>query len=244
MNKKKALSIIHPLLLSGICHRGLHGEGATENGLKAFSRAIENGMAFEFDVHLTLDGELVVFHDSDMRRITGKEGIIEDLTSDIIRSEYALPDGGLIPTLKEVLDLTDEKVPVVLELKVYNKNYKALVAAVKKELERIKDKRNVMIISFDPRALFPFKRSGFFRSFLVCEKEFWTYPFRFFFESIDIEKKLLERAKVRKYVAKHLTNVWTIESEEELKEALKYGELVTFQFVSPEIVKGIASKKQ
>lgn len=236
MNKKKALSLVHPVILKGVCHRGLHGDGCTENGMKAFSRAIEAGMAFELDVHLTSDGKLVVFHDSELERVTGKSGIVENLTFDDIRAGYTLPDGGLIPSLGEVLDLCDERVPIVLELKVYDKNYKPLAAAVKEELKRIKDKRNVMIISFDPRALLPFSKSGFFRSFLVCKKERWTYKFRFLIESIDIEHTLLEEKKVRRYATRHFTNVWTIEDEQTLDKVIPFCDTVTFQHLPPELI--------
>ena len=80
MRKEKAISRINPLFLEGIAHRGLHNEEYTENGIKAFTNAIEHGVAFEFDIHLTKDGQLVVCHDENLVRTTGKEGIIEDLT--------------------------------------------------------------------------------------------------------------------------------------------------------------------
>ena len=60
MRKQKALSKINPVFLNGIAHRGLHNEKFTENGLKAFKNAIDYGVAFEFDIHLTKDKQLVV----------------------------------------------------------------------------------------------------------------------------------------------------------------------------------------
>ena len=75
-------------LFKGIAHRGLHDEDNTENGLNAFKRAIENNLAFELDVHLTIDKKLVVCHDSDLKRVTNKDGIIEELTLEEIKSNY------------------------------------------------------------------------------------------------------------------------------------------------------------
>ena len=60
-------------------HRGLHGNGVCENSLTAFRLAKENGFGVELDVHLLKDGNLAVIHDSDLIRITGKSGKIEDL---------------------------------------------------------------------------------------------------------------------------------------------------------------------
>ena len=86
MRKKKALSKIDPRFLNGIAHRGLHNEEFTENGLNAFKNAIDHGVAFEFDIHLTKDNQLIVCHDEDLKRTTGKEGIIEDLPN--VRSSW------------------------------------------------------------------------------------------------------------------------------------------------------------
>ena len=105
MNKRKAISKINPVFLNGIAHRGLHNKEFTENGMKAFQNAIDHEVAFEFDIHITKDGELVVCHDEDLKRTTGKEGIIEHLTLKEIKDNYRLLDGGEIPTLQEVFDL-------------------------------------------------------------------------------------------------------------------------------------------
>ena len=51
-----------------IAHRGASGH-APENTLASFSRALDMGArAIELDVHQTLDHELVVAHDDDLRR--------------------------------------------------------------------------------------------------------------------------------------------------------------------------------
>ena len=99
MKKAVALSRINPVFLNGIAHRGLHNKEFTENGMKAFKNAIDHGVAFEYDIHLTKDGELVVCHDENLVRTTGKDGIIEDLTLKEIKENYRLLDGGEIPTL-------------------------------------------------------------------------------------------------------------------------------------------------
>ena len=114
MTKKKVLSKINPVFLEGIAHRGLHNGDFTENGLKAFENAINHGVAFEYDIHLTKDNELVVCHDESLKRTTGKEGIIEDLTLKEIKENYRLLDGGEIPTLQEVINLMKRHPCIVL----------------------------------------------------------------------------------------------------------------------------------
>lgn len=245
MKKEQVLSKINPLFLQGICHRGLHNSEYTENGLKAFQNAIAHDMAIEFDIHLTIDNELIVFHDSELKRCTGKEGIIEHLSSKEIKENYKLLDGEEIPTLKEVLDLVNEQVPVVIELKVYEKNYKPLAERLKQELKNIKDKKNYMLISFDPRALFPFKHFGIVRQLLVANdnKHEYVYMFRHFFEGVDLQYTFLKRKKVQRYCKNHFSNIWTVESKEVVDSYLTYIDTITFQLMDQDYVKEQLSKK-
>ena len=236
MRKQKALSKINPVFLNGIAHRGLHNEKFTENGLKAFQNAIDHGVAFEFDIHLTKDKQLVVCHDEDLKRTTGKEGIIEDLTLKEIKDNYKLLDGGEIPTLQEVFDLNKERVPMVIELKVFRKNYKELAAKSIEMFKQINDKKNALIISFDPRSLWPLKHEGFIRSLLVIKSDEYTWFFRHTVESVDLDMNLFEEKRVRRYAKNHFTNVWTIDTEEKLKKYAPMVDTVTFQFIDPQVV--------
>ena len=237
MKKAKALSMINPVFLNGIAHRGLHNEKFTENGLKAFQNAIDHGVAFEFDIHLTKDKQLVVCHDESLKRTTGKEGIIEDLTLKEIKDNYRLLDGGEIPTLQEVYDLNKERVPMVIELKVFRKNYKELAETFRKTLGNIKDKKNALIISFDPRSLWPLKHEGFIRSLLVIKSDEYTWFFRHTVESVDLDMNLFAEKRVRRYAKNHFTNVWTIDDEEKLAKYAPQADTVTFQFIDPKKVK-------
>ena len=234
-----------PLLMRGICHRGLHNESFTENGMLAFENAMKHHMAFELDIHLTTDNELIVCHDSELLRTTGKKGVIERLSSNEIRRDYRLLDGEVIPTLREVLERTNERVPIVIELKVYEKNYKPLAKRLADELKSIQDKKNIVLISFDPRALFPFKGSGFMRELLVAHdgKHDYVYHFRRFFEGVDLEYTFLSMKKVRRYQKHHMVNIWTVESMEVLKSSLPYCDQVTFQHLDAEEVKSLLQNK-
>ncbi len=245
MKKQEAISRINPLFLEGICHRGLHNEEFTENGLKAFKNALDHHMAIELDVHLTKDNQLVVFHDSDLKRCTNKEGIIEDFTLAEIKENYRLLDGEEIPSLQEVFSLIQEQVPIVVELKVWKKNYKPLAQRVLEELKVIKDKKNIMLISFDPRALFPLKNSGFIRQLLVAHdgKHEYVYFFRHFFEGVDLEYTFLSRKKVQRYCKKHFTNIWTVEDAKVVDASLPYVDTITFQLMDHDYVRNRLKSK-
>ncbi len=239
MKKEELIKSVDPRFFQGICHRGYHNEKDTENGLNAFRNALEKNMAIELDVHLTRDNELVVIHDSETERVTGKKGIIEDMSTKKIKEEYRLLDGEEIPTLKEVFSLIDEQVPIVIELKVYRKNYKALAEKLKEELLSVRDKSKFMLISFDPRALLPFRKSGFMRQLLVAHdgKHEYVYHFRHFFEGVDLEYTFLSMKKIQKYHKKHIINIWTVEKEDIVTSSLPYVDTITFQHINCDFVR-------
>ena len=246
MTKKKAISKLNPLLLEGIAHRGLHNKEFTENGMKAFKNALDHGLPIEFDIHLTKDNQLMVCHDEDLKRTTGKSGIIEDLTLLEIKHDYQLLDGGEIPTFEEVLDLVDERVPIVIELKVFRKNYKPLAQKVIQVLSRrVRDRSNYLLISFDPRSLWPLKKLKIVRSLLVAESHYYVYRyFRNTVESVDLEKVLFKRKNIQRYAKKRFTNAWTIESEQDLDDVLPYVDTVTFQHMDEKIIKEKLNSKR
>lgn len=94
------LSTIKPF---GIAHRG-GDTGGPENSVAAFRHAVGIGFShLETDVHLTSDGTVVAFHDSDLSRMLDRPGRIADLTWNEL-AELRLGDGHGIPRLADLLD--------------------------------------------------------------------------------------------------------------------------------------------
>jgi len=99
-------------------HRGLHDTPERpENSMAAFEAAIEAGHPIELDVHLTSDGEVIVFHDSNLNRMTGDPRDVEDVTLEERRELELARTPERIPTLSEVLAEVDGHVPVLVEIK-------------------------------------------------------------------------------------------------------------------------------
>ncbi len=102
-----------------IAHRGFHSQDKSvpENSLKAFGLAIDKGYGIELDINILEDGTIVVFHDKNLKRMTGDPSELKDLTREDLADIRLLDTNEKIPTLREVLDLVGGKVPLLIEFK-------------------------------------------------------------------------------------------------------------------------------
>lgn len=149
-------------------HRGLHDATKAENSLSAFAAAKEAGFGIELDVRLSKDGELVVFHDENLTRVVGKEGKVIDFTaSELGKMSLSGTDDG-IPTFRQVLELIDGAVPLLIEVKMSSSES----GVAEKLLEVIEGYKGEYIVeSFNPFALRVIKkeRPDILRGFLSME---------------------------------------------------------------------------
>ena len=118
-------------------HRGLHSlkAGRPENSMAAFRAAVELGFGAELDVHLMRDGALAVVHDSSLKRVCGREAVIEDLTAPELAGYPLQGTPETIPLLEDVLELFAGRAPLIIELKAERGNAAALTDAVMARLE-------------------------------------------------------------------------------------------------------------
>ena len=65
-----------PFMGMNFAHRGLHSrdKSVPENSIAAFRLAAREGYGVELDVHLSQDGQVVVFHDDTLERVCGVPG--------------------------------------------------------------------------------------------------------------------------------------------------------------------------
>ena len=234
-------------------HRGLYDKaaGIPENSMEAFSRAVAHGFGAELDVHLLRDGTLAVFHDSDIRRMTGRAGYLEDLSAEEL-GDYPLDGTGeTIPQFCDVLALfEDTGLPIIVELKSFRDNYAALTERTMHELDKF---RVVYCVeSFDPRCVAWVRkhrpeviRGQLSQNFLkdrgklslpmafatthllsniMVQPDFVAYRFK-------DRKKWAPRLCRRIYGAQRV--YWTIRSKEELSIAESDGAIAIFEHFLP-----------
>ena len=130
-----------------IAHRGYwEVEGSTQNSISSLRNAQEFGVyGSGFDVWMTSDNELIVYHDAE---IEGKK--IEDTPYSQLK-DFRLKNGERLPTLEEYLlqGKKDKKTQLILDLKPHGSKEKEdrAVAAIVKMVERVGMKKQTDYIS-------------------------------------------------------------------------------------------------
>lgn len=131
-----------------IGHRGAMGY-VLENTIPSIKKAIELGAeAVEIDVFRCASGEIVAFHDDNLKRLAGVDLGIESLTLGEIRE--IKPDSGYcIPTLDEVLKTISGRILLNIELKGRNTANGTNELVRKAVKSRIWKKEQFMISGFN-----------------------------------------------------------------------------------------------
>lgn len=241
--KTNYIELNENFITNPIAHRGLHSNTVSENSMQAFSLAIEKGYAIEIDIHLMKDGELVVVHDTNLKRVTGIDFEVKDLTTDTLKNYPLTLNGEKIPTFKEFLSLVDGKVPVLIEIKANSGFDPKTCEKLLLDLKNYGAKDKIALQSFNPYVVKYLKTySQDYSVGLLATKE---YPFKFFtnyiLRNLKLYKKIhadfisynvayLPFKKVSKIKKRgHKVLAWTINSPERLQNARKYADNVIFE---------------
>ncbi len=141
-----------------IAHRGYHDRaaGRIENTLPAAEAAIAHDFAIECDLQPTADGRVVVFHDDRLDRLTEATGPLGTRTLADLRAVRLHDTDAGIPTIEELLDLVDGRVPLVIEMKSQWDGDRRLEEAVAPILSDYAGPAAVM--SFDPLSMVAMRR--------------------------------------------------------------------------------------
>ena len=223
-----------------IAHRGLHKSRIIpENSIQAFKNAMEKNYAIEFDINITIDKQIVIFHDDDLNRLCNKKEKIEEVTYDFLKDLKLYESDEKIPLLKELLDEVNEKIPLVIEIKKH-KNIGLLENKLVDLLENYKGK--YLICSFEKNILFWFKKNKpNFKRGLIFEsnpKKFEKYNKTLFLykyykikpDFISLDYKLLESSIYDFCKRKNLQIIsWTIRDKKNYEKIKTKVDAVIFE---------------
>ncbi len=249
-------SLMKTIMQKPIAHRGLHdyNNGIIENSSSAFEAAISSRYAIECDLQFTKDEKAVVFHDETLERLTNIQGKISDISSkqatNITLKNSANNDK--IQSLTQMLKQINGRETLVLELKMQTDGRNDLFAkAVAHDLKNYHG--SVAIISFVPEILISVKKYGFRGSIGIIVERFihekaqqlLTKKQRFYlrhllhypktkFDFVDADHNALDLPAVKLFRALGFPIMtWTIKSQVEADEALKWCDQITFEGFIP-----------
>ncbi len=227
-------------------HRGLVTYDHPENSLAAFKSSVEQGVGIELDVHMMLDSRLAVIHDSSLARTVGEDVKIESLTEAELKNYHLTDNGEKIPTLREVLETVDGRVPLLIELKSEGGNAKTLCSALCYELRDYEGE--FLVESFDPRCVRWFRKNrpdivrGQLAQNFLRRKENLKFPLRLILTMLIlncatqpdfIAFKFEDRFAFANLIAKSFWNmpsfVWTVRSGRRAKKAEREGYGIIFE---------------
>lgn len=214
-------------------HRG-YSSRAPENTMPAFRYAIECGKAdfVELDVQETADGILVLAHDVSLKRCTGRNEKVSDLTYDELSALDASRDyrgpgvsdfsGVKIPTLQEVMELCKGRIGMNIEVKGTTPNLTEKVVQIIKERGM---KEECMISSSrysvlkKVKELEPDLKCGYIMS--VGAGRYYDLPAADFFsmEAEFVTREIVNELHLR---GKEI-HVWTVNQTKNLEKMLQLG---------------------
>lgn len=156
---------LHPdFLRLPIAHRALHDRaaGRPENSRAAVRAAVAAGYAIEIDIQPSEDGVPMVFHDYDLRRLTGVPGRIRGLSARKLATLRLLGGEDGIPTLAEVLAIVAGCVPLLIEIKDQDGGLGTEVGLLEQAVAGtlVGYGGPVAVMSFNPHAVAAFHRAA------------------------------------------------------------------------------------
>ncbi len=224
-----------------VAHRGLHDKKTPENTLAACEAAINKGYSIEIDVMVLDDGEVIVFHDRTLDRMTRGHGTVRSRPyEELKRYEVAETEEG-IPRLKDVCDLVAGRVILFIDLKSTFFDMRADLRAVRTIIKGYHG--TVVFTSFDPGAVAAWEskmektgtckyagqifhgKSVFAKIFCIVGWVLYNKPGTVLLvpkESVNSTFVQRLRRQGRKIFA------WTITSPTERHEAYKYADSIIF----------------
>ena len=207
----------------GFAHRGLHGPGIPENSMAAFRAALTLGAGIECDVRLSGDGQVMIFHDHDLRRMCASALAVEATRADLLAGQKLYDSREHIPWLAELLELVAGKVPLLIELKCRGGNAARLAQAVARELGDYAGP--VGLMSFESRAIkwfarhLPWRRRGLVISERATAMDRWGGMLNASPHFLAVDRSAISRSWVAKQRTRRWVYSWTIRDAGQRKTA-------------------------
>ncbi len=237
-----------------IAHRGLHDarRGIEENSISAVKAAMGKGLAVEVDLQSAANGMPVVYHDATLDRLTSESGPVAERDVETLRATPFKEGGDRILSLPDLLELVDDAVPLLLEVKSDFRRKGIFEANIARQLAGYRGP--VAVMSFDPFSIAAFRHEApsLPRGLVSCSftderarRDFTTLQrlamrhlltaafARPNFIAYDIRALPAAAPLIAKFVAGLPLLAWTVRTEADLERGLRYADAPIFEEIEP-----------
>ena len=211
-------------------HRGYSAE-APENTIPAFEAAIDHFSDYaELDVQETKDGEVIVMHDSNFKRVAGIDKNVWEVTYDEIQ-DYDVGkwysdefEGTRIPTLKEVLEMSKDRLRLNIEIKLTG-HEKNLEESVVRMIEEYEMEEACVVTSFQSKALKNVKRyNENIKTGYILKVAYGDFSGLMYADALSVKYTFASAAFINSiHSSGKKVYVWTVNSSDLIYEMLKRG---------------------
>jgi len=240
--------------LKPVAHRGLHGSanGIVENTSSAVTTAIDAGYNLEVDLQLSSDGRAMVFHDSTLDRLTRSTGRLVTQSAADLQKVAFRDTADPMMTLENLLELTDGRATLFLEIKSQWDNVGPLEQAVVKALDAYNGP--VAVMSFDPASITAIQhlapslcRGAVAEAFIDDEARSLLSPAKRFylrhllhigrskphFLAYNVAHLHYPAPQIATRLFKYPLLAWTVRTRNDLARAKRYGAIPIFEDLRP-----------
>jgi glycerophosphoryl diester phosphodiesterase len=231
-------SDITRLIAKPFAHRGLHGGRVIENSRAAFERAIAAGHGIELDVQASSDGQAMVFHDYELERLAGRDGLVVAMKAAELQEVRLTGTDETIPALAEILALIAGRAALLIEVKMPERDVAGLSRSVAAALAGYTGPVGVM--SFNPEVGRWFARHApeRLRGLVVTEqgqgaKGYWQRPLSLWrakpdFLAYDIRDLPSRFATARRQDGMPVLT-WTVRTVQERARAAEHASQIIYE---------------
>lgn len=156
-----------------------------ENTIEAIMYSIKNNISINIDISFTLDNEIIVFDRNNITKLLKLKDSINTLNYEEL--EYIAHFH--IPTLKEVIEQVDSKVPIILNVCDDNKIFK------NKLLDLISNNKMITVQSNDIDILKFFRKKGMVVGLIIDKKNFIVLNKKLDVDYLCIEYELIDKSQ-------------------------------------------------
>lgn len=210
-----------------IAHRGIQNDNVIENTIPAFSLALEKKVPIELDLHILKDGNIVVFHDHNLKRLFGIDREISSYHYEELKKLTFLNTKLHIPLFEEVLKLINGNVLLVIEIKLSKiMNYSKYCQRIVSILENYP--YDFVVKSFDIRIVHWFlKHTSYITGLLIADRKGSIYDFlmqrkviisRLNPNFLSVDYHILSNSVIQNFRKEKPVLVWTIRNQNTLNK--------------------------